>query len=105
MELISKNLVIVSFPAKVGSLETLKEAMRRALPDTRSFDGCLSVNTFIEESTNAIHLIEDWESLNHQATYLNWRVETGLLDDLDSFLEGGAAAIKVVLCGSEHKDI
>ena len=100
-----KNLVIVSFPAKVGSLETLKEAMRRALPDTRSFDGCLSVNTFIEESTNTIHLIEDWESLNHQATYLNWRVETGLLDNLDLFLEGGASAIKVVLCGSEHKDI
>ena len=100
-----KNLVIVSFPAKVGSLESLKEAMRRALRDTRSFDGCLSVNTFIEESTNTIHLIEDWESLNHQATYLNWRVETGLLDDLDPFLEGGAAAIKVVLCGSEHKDI
>ena len=100
-----KNLVIVSFPAKAESLETLKEAMRRALPETRSFDGCHSVNTFIEESTNTIHLIEDWESLNHQAAYLNWRVETGLLDNLDLFLEGGASAIKVVLCGSEHKDI
>ena len=100
-----KNLVIVSFPAKAESLETLKEAMRRALPDTRSFEGCLSVSTFIEESTNTIHLIEDWETLNHQETYLNWRVETGLLTDLDPFLEGGAAAIKVVLCGSEHKDI
>ena len=100
-----KNLVIVSFPAKAESLETLKELMRRALPDTRSFDGCISVNTFIEESTNTIHLIEDWETLNHQATYLNWRVETGLLEDLDPFLEGGSSAIKVVLCGSEHKDI
>ena len=58
-----------------------------------------------EELSIPYELIEDWESLNHQATYLNWRVETGLLDDLDSFLEGGAAAIKVVLCGSEHKDI
>ena len=100
-----KNLVIVSFPAKAETLETLKEAMRRALPDTRSFDGCLSVNTFIEESTNTIHLIEDWETLNHQATYLNWRVENGLLTDLDPLLDGGAAAIKVVLCGSEHQDI
>ena len=43
-----KNLVIVSFPAKPETLETLKEAMRRALPDTRSFEGCISVNTFIE---------------------------------------------------------
>tara|TARA_Y100000768_G_scaffold372226_1_gene339701 strand:- start:230 stop:535 length:306 start_codon:yes stop_codon:yes gene_type:complete len=100
-----KNLVIVSFPAKAETLETLKDAMRSALPDTRSYEGCLSVNTFIEESTNTIHLIEDWETLDHQATYLNWRVETGLLTDLDPLLDGGAAAIKVVLCGKEHEDI
>ena len=100
-----KNLVIVSFPAKAETLETLQEAMRRALPDTRSFEGCLSVDTFIEESTNTIHLIEDWETLDHQATYLSWRVETGLLTDLDPLLDGGAAAIKVVLCGAEHEDI
>ena len=100
-----KNLVIVSFPAKPETLETLKEAMRRALPDTRSFEGCISVNTFIEESTNTIHLIEDWETLDHQASYLNWRVENGLLTDLDPLLDGGAAAIKAVLCGSEYSDI
>ena len=100
-----KNLVIVSFPAKSESLEKLKEAMKRALPDTRSFEGCLSVNTFIEESTNTIHLIEDWETLDHQATYLNWRVENGLLTDLDPLLDGGAAAIKVVLCGPEYANI
>ena len=99
------NLVIVSFPAKSESLETLKDAMKRALPDTRSFEGCLSVNTFIEESTNTIHLIEDWETLDHQATYLNWRVENGLLTDLDPLLDGGAAAIKVVLCGPEYANI
>ena len=100
-----KNLVIVSFPAKSESLETLKEAMKRALPDTRSFEGCLSVNTFIEESTNTIHLIEDWETLDHQATYLNWRVENGLLIDLDPLLDGGAAAVKVVICGPEYENI
>ena len=100
-----KNLVIVSFPAKAETLETLKEAMRRALPDTRSFEGCLSVNTFIEESTNTIHLIEDWESLEHQAKYLNWRVETGLLDILEPLLEGGASGLKATICGEPHHDI
>ena len=100
-----KNLVIVSFPAKAETLETLKEAMRRALPDTRSFEGCLSVNTFIEESTNTIHLIEDWETLEHQAKYLNWRVETGLLDILEPLLEGGASGLKATICGEPHHDI
>ena len=100
-----KNLVIVSFPAKPETLETLKEAMRRALPDTRSFEGCLSVDTYIEESTNTIHLIEDWEKLDHQEKYLNWRIETGLLTDLDPILDGGAQSIKVNVCGPKIKDI
>ena len=100
-----KNLVIVSFPAKPETLETLKEAMRKALPDTRTFEGCISVNTFIEESTNTIHLIEDWETLGHQTAYLNWRIENGLLGDLDPLLDGGADSIKVILCGKEHKEI
>ena len=100
-----KNLVIVSFPAKPEALETLREAMRRALPDTRSFEGCLSVDTYIEESTNTIHLIEDWETLGDQEKYLKWRIETGLLTDLDPILEGGAKSIKVNLCGPKIKDI
>ena len=86
-----KNLVIVSFPAKSDTLEDLKNSMKEALPDTRSYEGCISVETYIDQSTNTIHLIEDWETLDHQAKYLNWRVETGLLTALDPLLEGGAA--------------
>ena len=78
-----KNLVIVSFPAKEGMMNDLKEMLKNALPDTRSFDGCISVDTYIEESSNTVHLIEDWETLEHQADYLKWRVETGLLDILE----------------------
>jgi quinol monooxygenase YgiN len=100
-----KNLVIVSFPAKEESLDILKNAMKDALPETRAFDGCISVDTYIEESTNTIHLIEDWESLDHQAKYLNWRVETGLLTALDPILDGGAASIKVILCGKKESNI
>ena len=100
-----KNLVIVSFPAKKGMLENLKQSMKEALPDTRNFDGCISVDTYIEDSTNTIHLIEDWESLEHQSKFLNWRVETGLLPALDPILDGGAQSIKVVLCGQKYSDI
>ena len=100
-----KNLVIVSFPAKENMLDALKSAMTEALPDTRSYDGCISDDTYIEDSTNTIHLIEDWETLEHQAKYLNWRVETGLLTQLDPLLEGGAQSIKVILCGPKHSNI
>ena len=100
-----KNLVIVSFPAKEGMLENLKMSMKEALPDTRNFDGCISVKTFIEESSNTVHLIEDWESLEHQQKYLAWRVETGLLDLLEPLLDGGASSLKATICGPEHIDI
>lgn len=99
------NLVIVSFPAKEETLNNLKELLKVALPETRAFDGCISVNTYIEESTNTIHLIEDWETLDHQKKYLSWRVETGLLDLLEPLLEGGANSLKTIICGSVHTDI
>ena len=93
-----KNLVIVSFPAKEGMMNDLKEMLKNALPDTRSFDGCISVDTYIEESSNTVHLIEDWETLEHQADYLKWRVETGLLDTLEPLLKEGAASLKASIC-------
>ena len=100
-----KNLVIVSFPAKEGMLENLKETLKVALPDTRSFDGCISVHTYIEDSNSTVHLIEDWESLDHQSKYLNWRIETGLLDILEPLLVGGAAGLKASICGPKYPDI
>ena len=100
-----KNLVIVSFPAKETMMNELKETLKQALPDTRAFNGCISVDTYIDEANNTIHLIEDWETLEHQKQYLNWRVETGLLTQLDPLLEGGAQSIKVILCGPKHSNI
>ena len=100
-----KNLVIVSFPAKTETLGLLKQSMKDALPDTRAYPGCISVDTFLEESTNTIHLIEDWETLDDQAAYLNWRIETGLLTSLDPILEGGASSIKIKICGPKIENI
>ena len=89
-----KNLVIVSFPAKDGMLDNLKETLKVALPDTRAFEGCISVDTYIEDATNTIHLIEDWETLDNQATYLNWRIETGLLEAVSPPYATGVALAK-----------
>ena len=100
-----ENLVIVSFQAKAETLNSLKEALKSALPDTRACDGCISVDTYIEQSTNTIHLIEDWKTLEHQQKYLEWRVQTGLLDMLDPLLDGGAANLKVTVCGPKNSDI
>ena len=65
----------------------------------------LTLKVLISTSTKTIFLIEDWETLDHQAKYLNWRIETGLLEALDPILEGGSSSIKVALCGSKYNDI
>ena len=47
-----KNLVIVSFPAKETMMNELKETLKQALPDTRAFNGCISVDTYTVSYTH-----------------------------------------------------
>ena len=96
-----KNLVIVVFPAKEDKFDVLKSTLKSALVETRAFEGCLSVDTFKDESTNTIYLIEDWESLDDQAKYASWRADTGLTEVMDPLLNGGAASLKMIRCGSK----
>ena len=57
---------------------------------------------YLEESTNTIHLIEDWETLEDQAAYLNWRIDRPI-NIFDPILEGGASSIKIKICGTKRK--
>ncbi len=86
-----KTLVVAEFPAKPGKLEELETSLRAALRDTRAFDGCISLATFLHPETSTFTLIEDWESPAHYQRYLAWRMENGLGELLDDLLEGGAA--------------
>ena len=94
------NLVIVVFPAKEDKFEELKNTLKVALVDTRAFKGCISVETYEEESSNTIFLIEDWETLDDHSKYASWRAETGLADVMEPLLNGGAKALKMIRCGS-----
>ena len=96
------NLVLATFPAQAGKLENLKNLFRDKLGETRAFEGCISIEVYVEEGTETIHLVEDWESLAHYEKYLQWRIETGLADLLDPILEGGFPALKVMRCGRKE---
>ncbi|TNE32231.1 MAG: antibiotic biosynthesis monooxygenase [Alphaproteobacteria bacterium] len=89
-----KTLVIAEFPAAKGKFEELEATLRSALPDTRAFDGCISIQTYLYPETETFTLIEDWESPEHYARYLTWRMENGLGDLLDNLLDGGIAGFK-----------
>ena len=83
-------MVTVKFPLKPGQTRGFLALLEGALPDTRAYEGCISVKTFAEETGDHVFLVEEWESKAHQQKYLGWRVETGLLDAIAPFVSGDA---------------
>ena len=59
------------------------------LPDTRAYDGCLSVDVYQDQDNPGyICLVEDWESKVHQQRYQAWRDESGIAEVVGPFLAG-----------------
>ncbi len=54
--------VILVFKCQPGTGAALLEAFTTALVDTRAFDGCLSVETYVDaDNPDTIMLFEDWD--------------------------------------------
>lgn len=85
-------MVTLELPAKPECLSEFLDVMREALIDTRAYEGCDKVETFVEESTGSVLLVELWETAEHQQTYMEWRMETGLMDAIGGFLSGAPVA-------------
>jgi quinol monooxygenase YgiN len=67
----------------------LVEAMAVALVETRAFDGCISVETFVDaDKPDDVLLIEEWATRGHQERYMAWRMESGMLELLQPILAG-----------------
>ncbi|MBC8279499.1 MAG: antibiotic biosynthesis monooxygenase [Chloroflexi bacterium] len=69
-------------------LDEFKQVLKEALPDTRAFVGCISVAVLEDhEEPGSITLLEEWDSVEDQVKYINWRTETGMMETLGSFVE------------------
>ena len=67
--------------------EFLEQMLADALPQTRVYSGCISVQTLADRQSKAVLLVE-WASYEHQQAYMDWRMETGLLEALAPFVPG-----------------
>ena len=85
-------MVTVEWPAKPETLSEFLDALKQALADTRTYDGCEDVQTFVEKSTGSVLLVEIWATEDHQQAYMKWRMETGLMDAIGKFLSGAPVA-------------
>jgi quinol monooxygenase YgiN len=75
-------MVTVEFCFKPESYAAALDLLANSLGDTRSFDGCLKLDTYVDDESCTVLLIEEWESASHQEKYLGWRAETGFMDVL-----------------------
>ena len=83
-------LVNLQLAVKPDQLDAMKTRfINEVLPDTRNYSGCSAL--YMTENIdipNQVEFISIWDSKEHYDTYLNWREETGLLDELaEKYLE------------------
>ncbi len=83
------HTVLVEFPCAPGKGAEFVEILLSALADTRAFEGCERVETYLDQDNpDLVILWEKWAARENHETYLAWRVETGLLDLIGPFMAG-----------------
>ena len=81
-------MVILEMPVKPDMLEDYLNILKGALVETRSYKGCRSVTTLVDQETSSVVLVEEWDSAEDQKAYMAWRMETGLIDAISPFMQG-----------------
>ena len=75
------------FACNEGLGAGLVETLKSALVDTRAFEGCESIEVYVDaDEPDTVILWEKFATRAHHEAYLAWRVETGLLDMLAPIL-------------------
>ena len=81
--------ILLEAKAKAGKGADLVAFFKSILPDTRSYDGCISVDVYQNMDTpDVVLLVEKWNSKAHYEKYLGWRSETGVVDKIVSQIDG-----------------
>src|SRR5262245_16682271 len=79
--------VILELKFKPESVPAARDVMRRALQDTRAFDGNLRTDVLVDEDDEAHWLIyEIWDTVEHDEAYRSFRAGDGRITDLPHLL-------------------
>lgn len=81
--------VILEFRAKAHCIDQAKAWLRSVLPDTRSFNGFVTLHVVQNQDDPAdIAIIEQWDTRQHYEKYLAWRGERGDMVVFGDMMEG-----------------
>ena len=79
-------LVFVDLKLKPEDTPKMIDFLKGVVSDTRSYDGCQDITIYAEDNGEGVVMVEHWDSKAHYEKYLNWRIETGVMDKLGAML-------------------
>ncbi len=78
--------VTVLFRYQPGRGEELLEELRTSSEGTRAFQGCGSVDIYVDaDDPDTVLLLQEWESRTQCERWIAWRIDTGLHDAVMEF--------------------
>lgn len=81
--------VILEFKAKKNSIEGIRSFLREILPDTRGYDGCVGLSiTQNQDDLTAFAVVEQWDTRKKYEAYLQWRIDSGVMNKLAEMMDG-----------------
>lgn len=81
--------VLLEVQAKQGTGDELLSTFKALLPDARARAGCLDLAVHQNQSDrDNIVLVERWATKDEYESYMGWRQDTGVLDQLVAACEG-----------------
>ena len=100
-------IVIITTKVKEGMMPDLVKFMdsENVLPVTRSFDGCKSVIQFVNEENNIHVIYEEWDSVESNQKYINYRMnedKTGTVEKHLTFANGGTEGITFLVNNTNY---
>jgi len=82
------TLVLLEGKVRPGGLRRLEEFLVKQLPATRAFDGCQSLNCYVNKEDLTFVAAQRWDSRSHYEAYLAWRKETNVYSEFEQLIDG-----------------
>ena len=101
-----KNLVIVGINVKAGQMDNVMKILESdgGLQTTRAYDECISLELTINEESNTIWIVGNWESYEKYNAYLQWRqTQDTVIGNMVPFLKGGEKGLKIIQPNTSYK--
>ena len=82
-------MVTLELNIKPEKFDEFLGIMAEALKETRAYDGCQKVETYVDQDVpGRLILLEWWDTRGHQEKYMQWRTDSGMMEALADYVAG-----------------